>query len=121
MLTLNMGPHMAAHLAQLPASQPPPAEVRLPTLHRPKCSILCQFAESLLDSNACYGGVAGSAAYCICLCACRRLGMHCLAAPDNVRFLLVCGVLKGALCVCSNSNICSNISTNSSSSSSGQQ
>ena len=31
MLTLNMGPHMAAHLAQLPASQPLPAEVRPPT------------------------------------------------------------------------------------------
>ena len=36
MLTLNMGPHMAAHLAQLPASQPPTAEVRLLPGNRPQ-------------------------------------------------------------------------------------
>ncbi len=36
MLTLNMGPHMAAHLAQLPVSQPQAPEVRLPGQHTPR-------------------------------------------------------------------------------------
>ena len=55
MLTLNMGPQMAAHLAQLPASQPPPAEVRLPTLHRPEGRLCCKVATSMLHMNACLG------------------------------------------------------------------
>ena len=42
MLTLNMSPHMAAHLAQLPAAQPPSAEVRLLRQHRPGCSLCCR-------------------------------------------------------------------------------
>ena len=41
MLTLNMGPHMAAQLAQLPTSQPQTAEVRLPVQDWASMQSLC--------------------------------------------------------------------------------